>query len=284
MAAVVAFLPLAGCTSAPQLREAIERSDISEVRNELGTVTDINESIYVGRTALMLAARRASPEIVKLLIERGANVNARTTFLTLQYSVLMLAAEESRADNIAVLLAHGADVNANDHIGRTPLMHLAQGAQCDERRTLESAKLLIQKSANVEAMDNSGNAAWALALFTDLPSSSGVEFLFPRDTRGDIPRHRSCKKALARLLLRNSPIDSDRAPMLIRMGGVRFGGSYHGGVADPLPVGATSVTREFSAGGYRGTPVSMSVIAARGIFMSWITTSTLTQSTGPAAS
>src|SRR3972149_2373050 len=120
------ILTLAGCAFAPLLKEAIERSDISAVQNELKTVADINESIYLGRTPLMLAAASASPETVRLLLDRGANVNARSTGFPLRYSALMLAAEHARVENIAILLVHGAEVNATDHIGRTPLMHLAQ--------------------------------------------------------------------------------------------------------------------------------------------------------------
>lgn len=243
------------------LKEAIERSDILAVQNELKTVADINESIYLGRTPLMLAATSASPETVRLLVDRGANVNARSTFFPLRYTALMLAAEHARVENIAVLLVHGAEVNATDHIGRTPLMHLAQAERCFVPRALESAEILIQRGANVDTRDNSGNTAWALALFTDLPATS---IPFPRNSKGDIARHRACKKALAKLILKNAVSVSDGPPLLIRMGGDRSGASYHGVVVDPLPTGATTVTRSFSGDGYRGNPITMNFNAARG--------------------
>jgi ankyrin repeat protein len=61
-----------------------------------------------GETALHLAAGEGHLEIVKLLLEHGADVNAKTAYET----ALHLAAGEGHLEIVKLLLEHGADVNA----------------------------------------------------------------------------------------------------------------------------------------------------------------------------
>jgi ankyrin repeat protein len=55
-----------------------------------------------------LAAGEGHLEIVKLLLEHGADVNAKTAYET----ALHLAAEKGHLEIVKFLLEHGADVNA----------------------------------------------------------------------------------------------------------------------------------------------------------------------------
>jgi hypothetical protein len=59
-----------------------------------------------------------SAEIVKLLLKRKANVNARDKEGA---TALHKAAYVGEASLVAVLVKHGADVNAKDNEGATPL-------------------------------------------------------------------------------------------------------------------------------------------------------------------
>jgi hypothetical protein len=59
-----------------------------------------------GQTALFIAARRGHAEMVKLLIDRGANVNVTDSFY--QMSALIGAASDRRTDVVKLLLAGGA--------------------------------------------------------------------------------------------------------------------------------------------------------------------------------
>ena len=67
-----------------------------------------------GFTALMLAARSGHPEIVKLLLERGANDDKGK-------SAMLLATMRGHLDIVQLLLDHHADINLSDDNGYTTL-------------------------------------------------------------------------------------------------------------------------------------------------------------------
>lgn len=102
------------------------------------------------------------PDDLKLLLEKGANVNARNhkgrTALHRYTSHL-----SSGLSKIAVLLEHGADINARDVNGRTPLHIVASESYSRHASVLEIAKFLIEHGANVHALDNDGKTPAQLA-------------------------------------------------------------------------------------------------------------------------
>lgn len=67
---------------------------------------DANATLSTGVTALMYASRAGSADGVKLLIENGAEVDAKEN--TLGETALMFAAANNRAEVIKVLMEHGA--------------------------------------------------------------------------------------------------------------------------------------------------------------------------------
>ena len=81
-------------------------------------------------------AANFSPEIVRILVEGGANVNARCI-----YGLTPL--HHAGSLEIAVFLVeHGADVNARDNYGRTPL----HGIAIANREDIEIARFLISRA------------------------------------------------------------------------------------------------------------------------------------------
>lgn len=72
-----------------------------------------------GRTPLMVACAYSSGiTIIKLLVEKGANINATANDKS---TPLMLAARMAKADVVEYLVSKGADVNAKDASGLTAL-------------------------------------------------------------------------------------------------------------------------------------------------------------------
>lgn len=99
-------------------------TDISHILFDKGA--DVNAKDEHGTTALMLATSKedASIVVVKALIAKGADVNAKETIIGL--TVLMNAAQNGNADIVRILLANGADVNAKTEYGKTALMFAAR--------------------------------------------------------------------------------------------------------------------------------------------------------------
>jgi ankyrin repeat protein len=108
-------------------------------------LTDVDSS---GWTPLMYAASAYGGTNVKLLLTRGAAVNARGPR---GETALMFAALDGRADQH--LLSAGADVNASTQDGVTALM---LAAQCGDA---EAIAALLKAGAEVSARDAKGRTA-----------------------------------------------------------------------------------------------------------------------------
>ena len=98
----------------------------------------------VGATPLLLAALNGSADMIELLLEHGANANARLT--QTGDTVLMLAARTGLPPAVKVLLDHGAQVNALENWGQaTALMWaVAEGHS-------EVVSMLINAGADINA-------------------------------------------------------------------------------------------------------------------------------------
>ena len=74
----------------------------------------VNATTLNGTTALMLAAASGKPDAVKLLLDKGANVNAKEHGRN--ETALMFAAANGRADVIRLLMAKGGDAAATTRV------------------------------------------------------------------------------------------------------------------------------------------------------------------------
>ena len=69
---------------------------------------------------LNVAVGRGHLEMVKYLVEKGADVSAKAGLGGDRGTVLHFAAKEGCLEMVKYLVEHGADVNAKDDDGRTP--------------------------------------------------------------------------------------------------------------------------------------------------------------------
>ena len=74
------------------------------------------------------AARKGHVDILQLLLNHGASVNAVDSF---GYTPLHAAARQGHVDILQLLLNHGASVNAVDNFGGTPLHYAAREGHVD---------------------------------------------------------------------------------------------------------------------------------------------------------
>ena len=96
-----------------------------------------------GVTPLMRACFRGNLKLARLLIEKGANPNARTRY---GFTPLIYAASSGNAAVAKLLLEHGAEVNVTVGQGESPLME----AVSQSNRELAAAFLDQGADANVE--------------------------------------------------------------------------------------------------------------------------------------
>ncbi len=157
--------------------EAAKSGNFAEVEKMLKAGFDINSQNQNGHTALLRTAGDGPTEMVRLLIDRGAEVNPgrddakrsgtpliwaaqgdkpETAELLIErgakieesassYGLTAFgeAAKYGRVQVMKVLIKHHADVNANGNNGVTPLMYAAQN------RDVEAVRFLLANGARV---------------------------------------------------------------------------------------------------------------------------------------
>ncbi|MEW6360076.1 MAG: ankyrin repeat domain-containing protein [Planctomycetota bacterium] len=90
---------------------------VAQLLLDRGAYVDAKDHAY-GMTPLFYAIGPMHQDVVKLLIERGANVNAKSSE---GQTPLHFAARWNSRDAAILLISKGAEVNARDTCGRTPL-------------------------------------------------------------------------------------------------------------------------------------------------------------------
>jgi ankyrin repeat protein len=106
------------------------------VRALLDGGADVDARSKYGVTAVMLAAGNGPPELVKMLLDRGANVHARNVN---GGTALHYAASAGNTENIKLLLARGADPNIANQKGETPLRQAELQGFMETAAALKSA-------------------------------------------------------------------------------------------------------------------------------------------------
>ncbi|XP_060107089.1 ankyrin repeat and SOCS box protein 6 [Heteronotia binoei] len=115
-------------------------------------------------TALHIAVLRNQPDMVELLVQRGADINRRDRIH--ESSPLDLASEESeRLPCLQRLLELGADVNAADRHGKTALLHALASSDGVQIHNTENIRLLLGGGADVKATTKDGDTVFTFIIF-----------------------------------------------------------------------------------------------------------------------
>ena len=114
------------------LHYAAHNEDLENVQALLDCGADVNPLDDFGCTPLDFASTGGfnNPRVVRLLLDHGAIPNVRAR-LSDGLTTLHRASQTGRAEMVRLLIEHGADVEMKDAIGRTPL-EVASGEQRDE--------------------------------------------------------------------------------------------------------------------------------------------------------
>lgn len=120
-------------------------------RTLLGLGFDVNYvSSKEGQTALMHAAEIGNPDMIKLFLDAGADVNQADNEgeTALQFA---FAASKLNAESVKLLLTAGADVNHANNQGKTAIFEV-----CFDCGAVPFLKNLIDAGADVNHADNNG--------------------------------------------------------------------------------------------------------------------------------
>ncbi len=139
-------------------------------------IEDINEQDDYGSTYLIFASQLGNFDVIKTLIEHGADVNIVNGY---KNTALMHAVEKNNADIVQLLLENKADMEVKNRNGYTALMIAI------EKSSYESAQLLLQNKADMTASDHSDFTPLMLTAFHNTPEIAKLLLDFGADPRSE---------------------------------------------------------------------------------------------------
>lgn len=128
----------------PQLHQAIQMGDLARAQECIQSGDDVEECTYSGESALELAAEQGNSEIIRTLLDAGANPNYSQSEVP-----LVRAVNKGNIEAVETLLERGANID-EDSFGGTALR------QAVIKGNLEIVQLLVLAGANINVVDEDG--------------------------------------------------------------------------------------------------------------------------------
>jgi len=150
-----------------KLFKAAKIGDTETAKMMIEMGADVNARNDSGLTPLYWASLRSFTDIAKILIEMGADVNVRNKD---GYTPLYWVSSEGHTEIAKMLIEKGADVNAKNEVGETPLQSAL------EKGHSETAKMLIEMGADVNAKNEDSETPLQSALEKDHTEIAKMKF------------------------------------------------------------------------------------------------------------
>lgn len=172
---------------AQEIVHAVKADDLAKVRALVEADPQIvHAKDPDGRTGLHWACRGVHFEVLRFLVEKGADVNARDHDGT---APLHSLASKAHDQGLALLIARKADVNIKDDEGNTPLMYAAQSG------SLAAVRRLMAHGAEASSRSYFGYTPLFRAILSKnleiaallIADGAEVDLVFREDYYGDTP-------------------------------------------------------------------------------------------------
>jgi ankyrin repeat protein len=138
------------------LFSALQSKDLEMAKFLIANKADVNVQSKNG-TPLFVAISLKLPDMVQLLVQSGANIEAKNEALSYYgFTPLGFAAYNGAKGSVEILLKNGANPNSTNSSGATPLLSaIGSNNSIDETRAI--AELLLAHRADLNASDQNGN-------------------------------------------------------------------------------------------------------------------------------
>ncbi|MCU0534960.1 MAG: ankyrin repeat domain-containing protein [Hydrococcus sp. Prado102] len=134
---------------------AASKGHINVVRVLLDRQANLQLRDCFGRDAMSLACIKGHLEVVRALIQAGVSVNRQDVEGD---TPLLMALSNQHKKLARFLIESGAEVNAQNNDGRTPLM-----AAAEHRSYIDIVQMLVERGADVNAVSQEGDTAMTVA-------------------------------------------------------------------------------------------------------------------------
>jgi ankyrin len=153
------------------LHWAVQRDDAAMASMLVRAGANAQAPNRYGVRPLWIAASNGNPEVVKLLLEAGADANTSVAGET----AVMTAARAGNADALRLLIEHGGNPNARDTRGQTALMWAAA------RNNGAAIWLLVEAGADIAVRTNNpveGGRGEQMGVFNSPPPTGFTALIF----------------------------------------------------------------------------------------------------------
>ena len=199
---------------------------LEEIKNRFG---DINCLGFDDETPLHKATKNGQKEVVKFLVDKAANLEAKNA-QDLMPIHLLTEPVENAVEIVNIFIEKGADLNCRNSNDDTPLHLVLQNAMNSkyvkvEEKCLEIAKVLIENGANIDAIndtnetplhivsdraDNVKNTNWFQVKVTKLLLEKGANTTLKDNYNSRTPLHIALQTSnieVAKLLISSKDAD-----------------------------------------------------------------------------
>ncbi len=136
------------------ISQLIRKSSVEAITLFLENGLDINKQDRNGKTPLFYVIHHMSDDKLNLLIQKGA----KTDIADINGQTPLMKAVNTNIEIVKTLIENGADINAKDNHGTSVLMYAATLGKLEIRDKM--IMFLINSGANIQAKNNEGNTAF----------------------------------------------------------------------------------------------------------------------------